>query len=143
MTNSDFDKSRDEIPSVQREQREHKLIRVEIEREMGPEISAIVTNISEQGMGGRTEGSLQPFDIITIVKKGYGRIPGEVRWVEGRNFGVLFSEPVNVDLFNFAEENKRQHFVKEVPNGHVWKGFDSITSTKRPGVTSQFSRKKL
>ncbi len=120
--------------------RARKLIHVEIERGDSPAFSAIVTNLSKHGMGGRTDGELQPFDLITIVKKGYGRIAGEVRWVEGKNFGVYFSEPVNVDLFNFADDNKQKHFVKEAKDGHVWSGFDRVSSTRRPGVTSRYSK---
>ena len=140
MTHCNADRTPGQHPPAQREQRARKLIRVEIERQNAPSISAIVTNLSEQGMGGRTEGMLQAFEMITIVKKGYGRIPGEVRWTDGQNFGILFSEPVDVDLFNFTDHNKQQHFVKPIEDGHVWKGFQTATSTKRPGVTSRYSK---
>lgn len=127
-------------PAPQRKQRARKLIRVEIERKNKPLISAIVTNLSEQGMGGRTDGLLEAFESITVVKKGYGRISGEVRWTDGQNFGVLFCEPIDVELFNFIDHNKQQHFVKPDDDGHVWRGFPTVSSTKRPGVTSRYSR---
>lgn len=139
MTDCNADKLQGQHPSPQRELRARKLIRVDIERENGPGISAIVTNLSEQGMGGRTEGFLQAFELITIVKKGYGRIVGEVRWTDGQNFGVLFAEPVNVDLFNFTDRNKQRHFVQPVNDENVWKGFKTVSSTRRPGVTSRYS----
>lgn len=137
MTNGTADNIKAQPSSAQRETRARKLIRVDIERENDPGFSAIVTNLSELGMGGRTEGFLQPFELITIVKKGYGRISGEVRWTEGQNFGVLFSDPVDVDQFNFIDNNKQKHFVQPVSDGHVWKGFRTVSSTRRPGLTSR------
>ncbi|WP_417622705.1 hypothetical protein [Parasphingorhabdus sp.] len=140
MTNSGSDNSQEATPSAERASRARKLIRVEIERENTPVFSALVTNLSAHGMGGRTDGELQPFDLITIIKKGYGRISGEVRWIDGKNFGVYFSEPVNVDLFNFTDDNKQQHFVQQAKDGRVWNGFDRATSTRRPGLTDRFSK---
>ena len=140
MTSCNADKFHSQIPAAEREARARKLIRVDIERENGPGFSAIVTNVSEQGMGGGTEAFLRPFELITIIKKGYGRIVGEVRWTEGQNFGVLFSEPVNVEMFNFTDDNKQRHFVQQASNGHVWTGFKTQSSTRRPGVTNRFSK---
>jgi hypothetical protein len=139
MRDCDADKFSGSGPATERELRARKLIRVDIERENGRGFSAIVTNVSEQGMGGRTEGFVRPFELITVIKKGYGRISGEVRWTEGQNFGILFAEPLNVDLFNFTDENKQQHFVQKANNGHVWTGFKTDTSTRRPGVTNRHS----
>ena len=91
-------------------------------------------------MGGRTDSSLLPYETIAVVKKGYGRIAGEVRWVEGDRFGVLFAEAVNIDMFNFADKNKeQQHFVQPLPPGYVPKSFDA--TARRPGLTSQYSRR--
>ena len=141
MRNLANDGSTPQDGPLQRGQRFRRLINVEIENEDGTRFSAIVTNISKHGLGGKTGGILRPFEFIDVIKKGYGRVHGEVRWVDGQNFGVLFSEPVNVEMFNFSEENEQGHFIREVDNGHVWKGFDVETSTRRPGVTSQFSGK--
>ena len=127
----------------EREQRFRRLINVEIETENGARFSAIVTNISKHGLGAKTGGILQPFKFIDVIKDGYGRVHGEVRWVDGQNFGVLFSEPVNVEMFNFSDKNEQGHFVPEAKDGHVWKGFHVESSTQRPGVTSQFSKKYL
>ena len=140
MTNYNADKIEAQHPSPQRETRARKLIRVDIERENTPVFSAIVTNLCEQGMGGRSEGFLRPFELITIIKKGYGRIAGEVRWTEGQNFGVLFSEPVDVDQFNFADHNKQKHFVQPISENHVWKAYKTVQSTRRPGVTNRYSK---
>ncbi|MGB5723563.1 MAG: hypothetical protein WBM39_04040 [Parasphingorhabdus sp.] len=140
MTNVNADNLPGQVSTAQRDKRACKLIRVDIERENGPGFSAIVTNLSEQGMGGRSEGFLRPFELVTIIKQGYGRISGEVRWIEGQNFGVLFSEPVDVDQFNFTDHNKQKHFVQPGSDGHVWKGYETASSTKRPGVTNRFSK---
>ena len=140
MTNGIADNIQAQPSPEQRDTRARKLIRVDIERENNPGFSAIVTNLSELGMGGRTEGVLRPSELITIIKKGYGRISGEVRWTEGQNFGVLFSEPVDVDQFNFIDHNKQKHFVQPASEGHVWKGFRTASSTRRPGLTSRHSR---
>lgn len=125
-----------------REERVRKLINVEIESDHGTRFSAIVTNLSEHGMGGKTAGILRPFEFITILKKGYGCVQGEVRWVNGEEFGVLFWEPVDVELFNFSDRNEQGHFVRQIENGHVWKGFRVKSSTRRPGITSQFSKRQ-
>ena len=115
------------------------LIHVDIERENSTGFSAIVTNLSTKGMGGHAEGFLQPFELITIIKKGYGRISGEVRWTDGENFGVLFAEPVNVDLFNFTGDNKQKELVPQPDEDAIWRGFRTISSTRRAGVTDRFS----
>ena len=123
-----------------REDRHCRLMTVEIERENGRSISAIVNNVSKHGMGGTTQNNLEPFEFIAVVKPGYGRVKGEVRWVDGDRFGVLFSEPINVELFNFVNANDKGYFVTQNETGHVWKGFDIEASPRRPGVTHQFSR---
>ncbi|GAB5486501.1 MAG: hypothetical protein Pars2KO_00710 [Parasphingorhabdus sp.] len=87
------------LDTSQREMRFQSHIEVEIEREFGPSSSAIVTDVSEFGMGVTTSALLQAFDVITIVKMGYGRIRAEVRWVNGNKVGVLFSEPVGMDFY--------------------------------------------
>ena len=90
-------------------------------------------------MGGHTEGHLSPFEVITIIKKGYGRISGEVRWTEGENFGILFAEPVDIDLFDFSEQNKQEQLVPKASEDEVWRGFEAPRSIRRPGVTNQYS----
>lgn len=140
MTNGNADKSHEQFPPDEREARVHKLIHVDLEGENSPAFPAIVTNLSSHGMGGHTEGYLRPFEVITIIKKGYGRISGEVRWTEGENFGILFAEPVDVDLFNFSNQNKKKQFVPQASEDEVWRGFEAPTSTRRPGLTNQYSR---
>ncbi len=140
MTNVNDDKSHEQISPDEREARVRQLIHVELERENGHAFPAIITNLSVHGMGGHSEGYLPPFEVITIIKKGYGRISGEVRWTEGENFGILFAEPVDVNLFNFSDQNKQNPFVPQVSEDDIWRGFEAPTSTRRPGVTNQYSR---
>ena len=111
MTNYSAEKFEAQNASAEREIRERRSIPIDIERENGSGMSAVVTNLSQHGMGGHTDGYLQPFELITIIKKGYGRVVAEVRWIEGKNFGVLFAQPMNVDQFNFTDDNKQQHFI--------------------------------
>lgn len=84
---------------AQRETRITSHIEVEIEQEYGPRSPAIVNDISQFGMGVTTSAMLQAFDVITIVRAGYGRIRAEVRWVDGDRIGVLFSEPVGLEFY--------------------------------------------
>ncbi len=85
---------------ARREARITSHVEVEIEQEYGPSSLAIVNDISQFGMGVTTSAMLQAFDVITIVKLGYGRIRAEVRWVDGDKIGVLFSEPVGMDFYH-------------------------------------------
>jgi len=140
MTNRNVDNVPGQHSSAPREQRARNLIRVDIERENNTGFPAIITNLSTQGMGGHAEGFLQPFELITIIKKGYGRISGEVRWTDGENFGVLFAEPVNVDLFNFTSDNKQKPLVPQPDEDDIWRGLKTISSTRRPGVADRFSQ---
>ena len=94
-----LDPTHDHSQPIQRESRIESHIEVEIEQDYGPSSPAIVNDISEFGMGVTTSALLQAFDVITIVKLGYGRIRAEVRWVEGNKIGVLFSEPVGLDFY--------------------------------------------
>ena len=136
MTNPNSHESAGSPAPDQREERQQRLIKVVIEIESGIGFSAIVTNISEHGMGGKTQGVLKMSEAVTVVKTGYGRVRGEVRWIQGDRFGVYFDDPIDVDLFNFSDSNEQGHFVPPVKNGHVWKGFKTDTSAKRPGFTS-------
>lgn len=90
-TSSDF---------ANREARVESYIEVEIEQDFGASVPAIVRDVSEYGMGLTTSAMLQVFDVITIVKSGYGRIRAEVRWVDADRIGVLFSEPVGMGFFD-------------------------------------------
>ena len=132
--------SQNSSPLSRREERHRRLVNVEIEMENGTSIRAIITNISKHGIGGITQGTLRPFEFVSVVKQGYGRARGEVRWVDGENFGILFSEPINVEQFNFSQANDKGYFATPSETGRVWRGFDVETSTRRPGVTHQFSR---
>mgnify|MGYP001954433277 FL=1 len=133
----------EKVSSAQREERYRKLINVQIKTECGRIFSAIATNISSHGMGGKTAGLLGEREKIKLTKEGFGKVKGEVRWVDGQRFGMLFFEPITVEQFNFFNKNGKGHFVPEIDNGHVWKGFDIQTSIRRPGFTSQLSRKRL
>lgn len=124
----------------QRESRARKLINVEIQSADGHKYSAIVTNLSRHGMGGKTQAMLKALEQITVTKQGYGQLEGEIRWVDGQYFGVYFAEPIDVERFNFSGDNQQGHFVQQAKNGHVWTGFKTGSSTRRPGVTSRFSR---
>lgn len=86
-----------------REPRIQSHIEVEIEQEFGSNCSAIVNDVSQYGMGVTTNAMLQVFDVITIVKAGYGRFRAEVRWIEGNRLGVLFSEPVGSEFFKLTD----------------------------------------
>ena len=86
----------------QRETRIESHVEVEIERDFGSNIPAIVHDVSQHGMGLTSKAMLQVFDVITIVKSGYGRIRAEVRWIEADQIGVLISEPVGMEFFDSA-----------------------------------------
>lgn len=126
--------------AAKRETRFRKLISVRIEAESGARFPAVVTNLSKRGMGGKTSGLLKKGDRVVIVKEDFGRVGAEVRWVDGERFGLAFSDPISVEQFNFLNKNDKGHFVPEIENGHVWKGFDLDRSMRRPGVTNQFSK---
>lgn len=126
--------------SAKREKRFRKLISIQMEAESGAKFSAVVTNLSKRGLGGKTSGFLKKLDRVTIYKEDFGRVDAEVRWVEGERFGLAFANPISIEQFNFLNKNGKGHFVPEIENGHVWKGFDLDSSMRRPGVTSQFSR---
>lgn len=85
---------------AQRETRIESHIEVEIEQEFGPNSTAIVHDVSQFGMGLTTNAMLQVFDVITIVKSGYGRMRAEVRWIDADKIGILFSEPVGMEFFD-------------------------------------------
>jgi PilZ domain len=125
---------------AKREKRYRKLISVIVKTESGTQFSAVVTNLSKRGLGGKTSGFLEKSDRVTIVKEEFGQVDAQVRWVNGERFGLAFSNPISIDQFNFLNKNDKGHFVREIENGHVWKGFDLDSSTRRPGVTNQFSK---
>lgn len=98
-----FDPAQELSGLDQREARFESHFEVEIEQDFGPNSAATVNDVSQFGMGITTSALLQAFEVITIVKAGYGRIRAEVRWVEGNKIGVLFSEPVGMDFYHFTD----------------------------------------
>jgi len=97
----------------------------------------MVRNLSTFGLRASAPIKLQIGQSIKIKKAGFGIVPGTVRWVNGDEFGMQFDQAINVDLFNFGDDNSKGHFVKKIDNGHVWRGFDLTTSSKRPGFHSR------
>jgi len=89
---------------------------VEIETDSGPVVLATTLDVSRHGMGAMTRERLQPFDLVTVVKPGYGRIRGEVRWVIGEKIGLLFAEPINVQLFRISGEQNNAQATQPVPS---------------------------
>lgn len=74
------------------------LFAIQIECDNGRSFDAVVTNLSARGFGARTRHYLEPYQHVYMIKPRYGRIRGEIRWVEGENFGALFNEAVNINL---------------------------------------------
>lgn len=123
-----------------RETRLRRLVKVDIICHNRSTIEAIVRNVSTNGLCAKSE--LQPVvgDLIDIRKEGFGKVKGVVRWIRDLEFGVEFEQPIDVDLFNFGSANRDGHFVQPIDNGHVWKGFAKVASSKRPGFGPRYSR---
>ncbi|MEO9633688.1 MAG: PilZ domain-containing protein [Parasphingorhabdus sp.] len=129
MNSFDLDAAPEPAPSDEREERVHRRTDVEIEFDDGRRCSAVVTNLSTHGMGAEMQGSLQPFSLISVIKQGYGRVQGEVRWVDQDRFGVLFAEPVNVELFNGSDCHPQGPLGEQPQNGQSAPGFDIHSAT--------------
>lgn len=119
--------------AVFREPRVRKLVKIELCTECSGPHNSIVRNLSTFGIRATSPISLQPGQSVEIRKVGYGRVTGTVRWVKDGEFGLQFDEPIDIDLFNFGSNNDQGHFVKKIDNGHVWSGFQTEVSSKRPG----------
>ena len=119
-----------------REPRLRKLVKIEILRDGRGPVDAFVRNLSSFGLCARSDEIPVSGETISIRKEGYGELRATVRWTSATEFGVQFAERINVDNFNFGQQNKDGHFVQEIDNGHVWKGFKHEVSTRRPGLRS-------
>ncbi|MEP3227439.1 MAG: PilZ domain-containing protein [Parasphingorhabdus sp.] len=131
LENIELDKGQ----SVFREPRIRKLVKVELFSGVSGPYEAIVRNISTFGVRATSPIALRPGQSLEIVKKGFGKVSGTVRWIGENEFGMCFDEPIDIEQFNFESQNDRGHFVKKIDNGHVWTGFQTGISTKRPGFS--------
>ncbi|QTD56516.1 PilZ domain-containing protein [Parasphingorhabdus cellanae] len=122
-----------EKEAVSREPRIRKLVKIELFADDSGPHDSIVRNLSTFGVRATSPVTLQPGQLVEIKKAGFGSVSGTVRWVSGREFGMQFDEPINIDQFNFGRDNDRGHFLKKIDNGHVWNGFQTADSHKRPG----------
>ncbi len=125
-----------EPQGVDREHRARLLIKIQIVPDGANIIDAFVRNLSSYGLCARTACVPAPGEIISIRKEGFGEVQATVRWANAREFGAQFDERIDVDQFNFGNQNKDGHFVQKIDNGHVWTGFQHEVSTKRPGLKS-------
>jgi len=84
--------------AARNEPRTDTFFAVVIEREGGRSFVAIATNYSASGLRLESKAHVEPLDILTVVKRGYGRLRSEVRWVECGSFGVVFEGHVDLRL---------------------------------------------
>lgn len=126
-----------EAQNVFREPRLRRLVKIEIIRDEKAPVDAFVRNLSSFGLCAKSGEIPARGEIITIRKEGFGELRATVRWTSATEFGVQFSERINVDHFNFGAQNKGGHFVQKIDNGHVWTGFSHEVSTRRPGLRSR------
>lgn len=122
---------------VLREPRIRKLVKIELFTDSAGPYDALIRNISTFGIRATAPVHLQVGQPVKIKKSGFGTVSGHVRWVDGQEFGMQFNRAIDVDLFNFSDENRVGHFIKEIENGHVWRGFDAEISCKRPGLRTR------
>ncbi len=127
----------DDLAPVYREPRVRKLVKIELFASDGATHPSIVRNLSRFGLRATLPIPLRTNQSIEIGKPGYGKVKGTVRWVGNGEFGMQFDEPVDVDQFDFGSKNTTGHFIKKPPNGHVWRGFQTDTSAKRPGLRTK------
>ncbi len=120
-----------------REPRIRKLVKIELFADGSGPHASFVRNLSTFGIRATSPIKLHPGQSIMIKKSGYGKVSGTVRWVEGREFGMQFDQAIDIDLFNFKSDNDQGHFVKKIDNGHVWNGFQTTTSNRRPGFSTK------
>ncbi len=137
MINSLENLKEEKAQTVFREPRIRKLVKVELFADGSGPHDSIVRNLSTYGVRATSPIKLQVGQSVEVNKRGFGRVSGTVRWFSGREFGMQFDEPINIEQFNFETQNDQGHFVKKIDNGHVWNGFQTDTCNKRPG----FSRK--
>lgn len=137
MTKAFENKEISDGQAIFREPRIRKLVKVELFTEQSGLQNSIVRNISTFGLRATSPEGLRVGQVIEIGKPGYGRVSGTVRWVDGGEFGMRFDSPIDVDRFNFEANNDKGHFLKKIDNGHVWKGFQTDTSNKRPGFRTR------
>ncbi len=128
--------SKNIIP-IYREPRVRKLVKIELFADDGGSHASIVRNLSRFGLRATMPIKLELGQSIEIGKIGYGKVSGTVRWVRGGEFGMQFDQPIDIEQFDFGSQNARGHFVKKIDNGHVWHGFHTDTSNKRPGFRTK------
>tara|TARA_R110000772_G_scaffold29122_6_gene72983 strand:+ start:1858 stop:2271 length:414 start_codon:yes stop_codon:yes gene_type:complete len=129
LENKDIDADQ----AVFREPRIRKLVKITLIADSSGPHNSFVRNLSTFGLRATSPIMLKPGQSIEVLKEGFGKVRGTVRWVNDGEFGLQFDQPINIDQFNFGSDNIKGHFVKKIDNGHVWHGFQTAASIKRPG----------
>lgn len=127
---------REQLP---REQRQSRLIQVTIKTGLGVQFDAYVANMSLHGMGIRSKEPVFSGERVEILKKGFHSITGTIAWAAKGRFGIQFAEPLNLQAFEFKDQNGHVLTPKQVSSDDRWKGFSGSSDMKRPAVSSRFS----
>ncbi len=78
----------------------------------GVEIGIRIRNLSETGLGGVcvTGFGFRNGEKVTVMLRDESWIAGRVMWVDGRRFGAVFDQRIDVVRFNEAARSTRPDF---------------------------------
>lgn len=89
-------------PLGDREPRSRRLIKAVIESPRFGKIAATIRDLSNHGMGGKTQGQLVAGEEITISAGRSAGYPATVRWFRDGNFGLYLDDPIDLRAFLFT-----------------------------------------
>ncbi|MGP1354642.1 MAG: PilZ domain-containing protein [Parasphingopyxis sp.] len=92
---------------------------------------ARIRNLSEKGLGGVSEMTLDPGQRVTVTLKGIGSVPGRIVWTSGKSFGMEFADPIDLDQLYVPTGD----IVQVKPKFSVASRYKPVQDYKRPGFT--------
>lgn len=95
-----------------------------------------IRNLSERGLGGVAEMTLEPGQAVSIVLKGIGSVKGRVVWTSGKSFGMEFTDPIDLDQLYVPSGD----IVQAPLRFSVASRYQPVQDYKRPGFTHRRSR---
>ena len=114
-----------------RAKRTSLLTKTALRDEAGGSGDARIRNLSEKGLGGVSEMTLDPGQRVIVTLKGIGSVPGRIVWTSGKSFGMEFADPIDLDQLYMPTGD----IVQAKPKFSVASRYKPVQDYKRPGFT--------
>lgn len=122
------------VSETDREVRSGRMFQAAVENARIGQQRVTIRNVSEHGLGGRSQVPLEPGEQLVVTLQGLGRIDATVRWSDGSRFGLRLDRPIDPSRLTFGDKDwSVASAAVLMPTDRASDRFKPVTSTWRPG----------